>query len=204
MAWVIKRSQVIADKALEFFAEQRRMAAAHARLAEPDTEQEVSDEKLYDSCDFCGAPYATRQELPDLRYPEPPEGELFSHWGHPMTGNVCRECAVKQMQMASGGRLVPAAELEAARAELADAAKEAARYRALRAFFATGDSQVYGLRSRAVIYEFTGQSEVTLFDPATIQGEEERLNAFTDELVAAARARLAEPEQEKEATCEPD
>lgn len=69
----------------------------------------LSDERLYGRCDFCGAPYATRQELPN-----PGLGGI---WMHPYTGNVCRECAVKQMQIASGGRLVPAAELEAARAE---------------------------------------------------------------------------------------
>ena len=57
-------------------------------------------------CDFCGAKHSTPQCLPDLRFPEPPENEVIARWGHPLTGNVCRECAVKQMALASGGRLV--------------------------------------------------------------------------------------------------
>lgn len=57
-------------------------------------------------CNFCGAKHSTPQCLPDLRYPEPPEEEVISRWGHPLTGNVCRECAIKQMAKASGGRLV--------------------------------------------------------------------------------------------------
>lgn len=64
------------------------------------------------TCSFCGAPDATPQCLPDLSYPAFPENKL-SPWGHPRTGNVCRECAVKQMALASAGRLVLAVTPEA-------------------------------------------------------------------------------------------
>jgi len=52
------------------------------------------------TCDFCGAEGATPQMLPDLRYPDVSEDapDLVSHWGHPLTGNVCRKCAVEQLQ----------------------------------------------------------------------------------------------------------
>lgn len=64
------------------------------------------------TCNFCGAPDATPMCLPDLSYPAFPENKL-SPWGHPRTGNACRECAVKQMALASAGRLVPAVTPEA-------------------------------------------------------------------------------------------
>ena len=60
------------------------------------------------NCDFCGAPHATRMEIPDLRYPVPNEDSpnFLSRWGHPLTGNACRECLVGQLLKASGGQLV--------------------------------------------------------------------------------------------------
>lgn len=74
------------------------------------------------NCDFCGAPHATRMEIPDLRYPEipdDPEHALFlSRWGHPLTGKACRECLVGQLLKASGGTLVPASLLNDIRERL--------------------------------------------------------------------------------------
>lgn len=67
-------------------------------------------------CDFCGAKHATPQCLPDLNYPEPSADTWIGRWGHPYTGNVCRECAVKQLAKASGGRLVERVTSEAVRA----------------------------------------------------------------------------------------
>jgi hypothetical protein len=58
-------------------------------------------------CDFCGADNATEINLPQQI---DPTGELANTigggWGHPRTGNACWECAIKQMALASGGRLV--------------------------------------------------------------------------------------------------
>lgn len=68
------------------------------------------------NCDFCGAPNATRMEIPFPVDADPlaANPNLWYGWGHPLTGNVCRKCLPKQLIKASGGWLVPKAALEMA------------------------------------------------------------------------------------------
>lgn len=60
------------------------------------------------NCDFCGAEHAYPMSIPTMIEPNPVAGnplEWFG-WGHPLTGNVCRECLVGQLLKASGGQLI--------------------------------------------------------------------------------------------------